>query len=98
MEDYISEYDKIELKHLIEFKEAFFKRLRFEFLICGHLDEDQAKDICATIQNSFEHDTLPAEEKFQKKKMVLISESKVLNLNVSAQVPLELDPNNGKVI
>lgn len=69
-EEYIRMYQSLNFSHLVDFKKGFMKKVRFEFLICGHLTSCEAQQISKTIIDSFEHENLKPEDKFIKHPMI----------------------------
>lgn len=66
-EDYIKEYEQVSFEQLVAFKAVFMKEMRFEWLICGHMDEQGAKEVCETVLKSVEHKPLAQEDKVKRK-------------------------------
>ena len=47
--------ESVTYEHLVAFKDTFMRNLKFEGLVCGHLDISRAKNLCETINNSIKH-------------------------------------------
>ena len=54
--------ESITYEKFVAFKGAFMRNLRFEGLICGHIDESRAKNICEAINSSIEHSPLDSDD------------------------------------
>lgn len=68
-EQYIEAYSSITYNQFLEFKDKFMKSLWLEWLICGHLQEKDAINMCETFRKGFEHEIMPKEQKPERKKM-----------------------------
>ena len=90
--EYVAEYEKVDYKQLMEFREKFVKQLRFEWLICGHIDEAGAKEVCETVLKSVDHQALPSDQKQKRAQMAKIPDKTVCDIEVSAQPPKSMDP------
>ena len=45
----------IDYDQILKFKQNFLKTLRFEWLVCGHLLEENAIEICDIALKNIEH-------------------------------------------
>lgn len=60
--EYINIMENLTYEEFNEFKTRFFRNLRFEWLVCGHLTQERALNICDTALQSIDHKSLDKDE------------------------------------
>lgn len=52
----------IDYDQILKFKQNFLKTLRFEWLVCGHLLEENAIEICDIALKNIDHQILEKDD------------------------------------
>ena len=90
--------ESVTYEKFVAFKGAFMRNLRFEGLICGHIDESRAKNICDAINSSIEHFPLNSDDILQFRQMVKLPEKSVNNFEETNPLPAgenpQINPNS----
>ena len=60
-------------------------------MICGHIDEAGAKEVCETVLKSVDHQALPSDQNQKRAQMAKIPYKTVHDIEVSAQPPKSMD-------
>lgn len=96
-EQLIETYNSISYEEFIEFKGKFMQKLCFDWIVCGHILENDAKKLCQEMSKS-PQGYLSIDQKPEAKKIFEIGQKMVYQLELSSQAPKEHDPDGGKVI
>ena len=69
------------------FKQKFMRNLRFEGLICGHIDLERATKICQSINESISHTPVEKDDYLYFKHLVKLAENTVYNFEETNPLP-----------
>ena len=77
--DEIKEIENITYEDFLSFKAKFMKTMKFQWLIQGHLDKEQALELCDIARNSVSFKDMDEDDMLQFNLMVKLPDRTVFN-------------------
>lgn len=79
--DYINIMENLQYEKFKNFKQKFFRNLRFEWLVCGHLTEKRAVELCDIALQSIDHRAIERDDLHYYQQMVKIPNKTVFDFD-----------------